>query len=108
MIQTLVILYIDLYTGIKAPGIFVTLNTKNQFSYEIIFKDIRDILTNSYTFPIDLQTYTIDYEKALENALMKIFPNAHRIGCFYHYLQCLVRWMKNNGLGKKKIKPRKR
>jgi len=38
MIQTLVILYIDLYTGIKAPVIFVTLNTKNQFSYEIIFK----------------------------------------------------------------------
>ena len=59
MIQTLVILYIDLYTGIKAPVIFVTLNTKNQFSYEIIFKEIRDILTNNNTFPIVLQTYTI-------------------------------------------------
>jgi len=59
MIQTLVILYIDLYTGIKAPDIFVTLNTKNQFSYEIIFKEIRDILTNNNTFPIVLQTYTI-------------------------------------------------
>lgn len=35
---------------------------------------------------------------------MKIFINAHLIGCFYHYLQCLVRWMKNNGLGKKEIK----
>jgi len=52
MIQALVILYIDLYTGIKAPGLCVTLNTKNHFSYEIIFKKIRDILTNNNTFPI--------------------------------------------------------
>ena len=47
MLETLVLLYINLYTGLKAPGLFVTLNSKNQISYEIIFKEIKDLLTNN-------------------------------------------------------------
>ena len=82
MMETLVILYIDLYTGIKAPGLFVTLNSKNQRSYEIKFNDIKEILTNNNKFPLALQTYTIDYESALENALSTFFPEARHIGCF--------------------------
>lgn len=104
MIETLVLLYLDLYTGIKSPGLFVTLNSKKQICYEYIFRDIKNILTSYGKYPLALKTYTIDYEKSLENALQIIFPEAKRIGCFFHYVQSLVRWMKNNGLGKKEKK----
>lgn len=67
MIETLDLLYIDLYTKLYAPRLFATLDNKNQIIYEIIFKEIREILTNDNKFPLAFQTYTIDYELALEN-----------------------------------------
>ena len=100
MLQTLVILYIDLYTGLKIPGIFVTLNSKTQAAYEIIFNDIKQIIEVNGTSKIVLTTYTTEYEKALENALAKVFPSQKRIGCFFHYTQSLVRWLKTHGFGK--------
>ena len=99
MQQTLIILYIDLYTGLKIPGIFITLNSKTQISYEIIFSEVYRILTLNNTVPMVLQSYTIDYEKALENALKKIFPKAQHVGCFFHYIQSMIRWLKQNKYG---------
>lgn len=72
MLETLVVLYIDLYTGIKVPGCFITLNSKTQTAFEIIFNDFKNILKSNNTISLALQTYTIDFEKALENALKKI------------------------------------
>ena len=108
MLETLVVLYIDLYTGIKVPGCFITLNSKTQAAYEIIFNDFKNILTSNNTISIDVQTYTIDFEKSLENALKIIFPNCRRIGYFYHYVQCLVRWMKKNGFGTNEFKEQRK
>ena len=72
--------------------------------YEIIFNDFKNILTSNNTLSLALQTYAIDFEKALENALKKIFLNNRRIGCFYHYVQSLVRWMKKNDFGTNQFK----
>lgn len=104
MLQTLVILYIDLYTGLKIPGMFVTLNSKTQVAHEIIFNEIKQIITVNGTMPMLMQTYTIEYEKAHENALKLIFPSQRRIGCFFHYTQYMVRLIKTNGFGKKEYK----
>ena len=65
MTEALVILYINLYA--EKSSRYICYYTKNQLSYKIIFKEIRDILTNDNTFPITLQIYDIDYETALEN-----------------------------------------
>lgn len=35
MMQTLIILYIDLYTGLNIPGVFIVLNSKTQIAYYI-------------------------------------------------------------------------
>ena len=80
---------------------FVTMNSKMQVAYEKVFKEIKEIITVNATLPILLQTYTIDYELALENALKLVFPSQKRIGCFFHYIQCMVLWLKKNGFGKK-------
>ena len=82
MTETLVLLYIDLYTGLKIPGLFVTINSKKEISYEIIFEEIRNIISLNGKFPLSLKTYTIDFEKSLEIALTKIFPNVKKLGVF--------------------------
>ena len=50
MIETLVLLYLDLYIGIKCPGLFVTLNSKKQISYEYILRDIKFLWEISFNF----------------------------------------------------------
>ena len=87
---------------------YITLNSKTKVAYEIIFNDIKQIIAVNGTMPILMQTYTIDYEKALENALKKIFPSQRRIGCFFHYTQCMIRRLKTNGFGKKNLSMRLR
>lgn len=72
MLQTMIIMYIDLYTGIKIPGSFIIINSKSQIAYEKVLEDFYRIITNNNTIPIALQSYTIDYEIALENSLKKI------------------------------------
>jgi hypothetical protein len=108
MVQTLIILYIDLYTGLKVPGCFVTLNSKTQLAYENIFTDIIRIITLNNNVSMCIQSYTIDYEKTLENALKKAFPNAKHIGCFFHYIQCMVRWLKKIILVVMHLKPKEK
>ena len=67
MLQTLVLLYIDIYTGLKIQGLFVTLNSKLKIAYEVVFNEIKQIIILDGTLLIFIQTYTKDYEKALEN-----------------------------------------
>ena len=97
-------MYIDLYTGIKIPVSFIIINSKSQIAYEKVLEDFYRIITNNNTIPIGLQSYTIDYEIALENSLKKIFINAKHVGCFFHYIQCLIRWLKKNGYGSNEYK----
>ena len=52
MLQTLVILYIDIYIGLKIPGMYITLNSKTKVAYEIIFNDIKQIIAVNGTMPI--------------------------------------------------------
>ena len=45
----------------------------------------------SFLFYNCISLTTIDYETSLENALVKIFHNSKYIGCFFHYIQCMIK-----------------
>ena len=45
-----------------------------------------------------LQTYTTDFETALVNSLKKIFPNAKRVGCYYHDVKNIRQYAKKHYL----------
>lgn len=94
MMQTLIILYVDLYTGLKIPGAFIVVNSKAKIAYEAIFTEFYRIFALNNQLPLALQSYTIDYETALENTLRKNIPNSKHVGCFFHYVQCIVIWLK--------------
>ena len=48
-----------------------------------MFEKIRYILTIENT--LNLKTYTLDFEIALQKAFFELFPFAKCIGCYYHY-----------------------
>lgn len=52
MLQTMIIMYIDLYTGIKKPGCFIIINSKSQFAYEKVLEDFYRLITNNDNIPI--------------------------------------------------------
>ena len=52
ILKAIVILYLDLYTGLKIPGMFITLNSKMQVVYEIVFKEKKEIISVNGTLPI--------------------------------------------------------
>lgn len=49
-----------------------------------------------------LETVACDFEVSLVNAIKSIFPNVRRIGCFYHFLAAIRRWLLGNDSSKDK------
>ncbi|KAJ3426012.1 hypothetical protein M0812_28459 [Anaeramoeba flamelloides] len=68
------------------PLCWVLLKSKKQEEYIRCFQNLRSLCTNwnpNYS--------SSDYKKSLHNALVYCFPNAYKIGCWFHFKQCLKR-----------------
>ena len=83
--QLIVILYRDENSGKRCPGLFALINNKKEEGYKYLFSKIKYLLTLENEDELNLQTYTIDFEKALINASKEIFGKIRQIGCYYHY-----------------------
>ena len=46
-------------------------------------------MTIDNTKNLNLKSFTIDFEKALINAIKKIFKKSRCIGCYYHYSRAI-------------------
>ena len=102
--QMLIIMYKDIITGLKIPALYVLLNSKREFLYEIVFESIiRNILQSSIC-DLNFETIVTDQEAALINVVKKFFPNSQRISCLFHYKQDILRNLKSYGLYKKNLK----
>ena len=92
--ELLVIEYKDILTKEKIPGMFILLNKKNEYIYNISLESAHNIITQYGIYDLQLISICTDTELALMNACTKNFPNALRIGCFFHYKQDLIRNIK--------------
>ena len=54
-----------------------------------LFKKISDIVTIGKSKVLKLNSYTVDFEIGLVNALRKVFKNNKCVGCYYHYTRAL-------------------
>ena len=79
------------------------MNGKKEEYYDLVFKDILDIVTFQKKFSININTIVTDTEKGLINIIKKYFPTSKRISCLYHYKQDLIRNLRSYGLYKKQI-----
>jgi hypothetical protein len=70
-------------------------------SYELylhIFTYIKFLLDKySINFNLNGKYFMMDFEKASRKAFKKVFPEAHLLGCYFHYIKAL--WNKE----KKKV-----
>ena len=102
--QLLILMYKDVITNLKIPGIYILTNGRSQDLYEAIFFSLINLLTNDRNIELEVQSIITDTEKALINIIKKYFPNIQRIACFFHYKQDILRNLKSYGLYKENNK----
>jgi len=87
--QMLVIMTNDPVTHHPKPLAFILLSTKDEEGNIQALRGLKDLLINYGTRKINLQSITIDFEKAIINAVKFIFPEIKIIGCLFHFKNAL-------------------
>ena len=67
--QMLIIMYKDIITDLKIPGLYIIMNSKKEELYDFILSSIFNLLTKYNSINLDLETIVTDQEKALINSL---------------------------------------
>ena len=57
------------------------MSNKTEILYNMVFKSVKNILTQNNIYKLQIITITTDTETALINAINNNFDNIHRIGC---------------------------
>ena len=96
--QLLILMYKDIITDLKIPGIYILLNGKSQILYEQAFGSLINIITNNRKIELEVVSIITDSEIALINVIKKYFPNCQRIACYFHFKQDLLRNLRSYGL----------
>ena len=68
---------------------FALINNKKYEGYNLLFNKIKYVLTIENSTDLKLESYTLDFEIALQNTMSNLFPNQRCIGCYYHYCRNL-------------------
>ena len=96
--QMIIIMYKDIITNLKNPGLYILLNSKKEILYDLVFESIvKNIFANDLG-ALNLETIVTDQEEALVNTIKKFFPNSKRISCLFHYKHDILRSLKSYGL----------
>ena len=107
--QTIIFMYFDNITDKMIPGIFIIINNKTYEGYVdcfIYIKNYIDRLNNNEK--IKIKTFTTIYEIALYHAFDIVFnknKNIRHIGCYFHFLQNIRKFLQKNNLTTLKTKP---
>ena len=102
--EFIIIIFKDTVVHEYFPCFYILVNNKSEVMYDLVFKSIKRILTQNYIYNLEVKTITTDTELALVNAVNNNFPNAQRIGCWFHLKQDLIRNARIFGLMNKKNK----
>lgn len=63
------------------------MDRKTQIAYEDVFQFITEHVYKLH----QSQSFTSDYERAMRNALKKLYPTAQFYACYFHYTQAVKR-----------------
>lgn len=80
------------------PIIFVIMIGKTTEDYEEVFKFIRDRVISFDGVDRIPKTVTTDFEAGMRAGLRLVWPNVERIGCNFHFTQCLHRRAREIGV----------
>jgi hypothetical protein len=87
--QCLIAMIYDDETDLYVPAVYILLDNKSQWTY---WHALHFILVETET-KFNPLTVTTDFEQALLNAVKEQLPNAHRVGCLFHFKQAIRRRM---------------
>ena len=73
------------------------MSNKTEILYDLVFKAVIRLITQQNIFKLEFQTITTDTEMALINAIKNNFPEVHRLGCWFHLNQDLIREARTMG-----------
>ena len=68
------------------------------------FKSVKNLITQNNIYKLQIITITTDTEPISINAINNNFDNIHKIGCWFHLKQDLIRETRVTGLLNKKNK----
>jgi len=68
------------------PLVYMLLPNKQENTYDRAFEKLKELLVN-----VNVQCVNLDFEKAAMNSFLRVFPNIHVQGCFFHLTQCIWR-----------------
>ena len=93
----LIIIFKDIITSEYYPGFYILMSNKTEILYDLVFKAVIRLITQQNIFKLEFQTITTDTENALINAVTNNFPEVHRLGCWFHLNQDLIREARTMG-----------
>ena len=91
--QVYVILAVSEKNGFGLPCGFSLLPSKEQSVYEFMLSKINDKVGETRK----LTTVVTDFEAAMYNALMEIFPDVDHVGCQYHFRAAVWKNLSDKG-----------
>ena len=98
--QVLIIHAKDYISNSIIPVAFILLTSKKSEIYFRAFNELLTLIKISGSTPVVEQIHS-DFEKNIVSEFKKIFgASIHFKGCWFHYMQCLVRKLRNMGLYK--------
>ena len=88
---------INIYVGKQQfPALYALLPTKSRADYNRLFLIIKEEMQNR-DFIFQPNRIMIDFEIALLQSIQLHFPGLDLSGCYFHFHQCLYRWIQKNG-----------
>ena len=106
--QTIIFMYYDIIIEKMIPGIFSVTNNKTEEGYFDSFHYIKDYIDNMNKASkkiLNIKTFTTDFEIALYKTFNRVFNSENKIkhiGCYFHFLQNIRKYLQKNGLTSKK------
>ena len=100
----LIIIFKDIITSEYYPGFYILMLNKTEILYDLVFKAVIRLIMYQNIFKLEFQTITTDTENVLINSVTNNFPEVHRLGCWFHLNQDLIREASTMGLFNRKNK----
>ena len=92
-------LFSQLYTvnsiinGEVLPLVYILMANKTEESYKKLFLKLKSLEPT-----LSPNTIMTDFERAAINAFRTVFPNSDVRSCFFHFSQCIFRFIQSNGI----------
>ena len=86
------------YRGEYMPVAYILTNKRNTDVYKRIFRALKIKAMEMNPTGLEPNIIITDFEAAVIEAIRVEFPNTIHYGCFFHYVQCLLRYVQTHDM----------